>query len=81
MAASLKTDAELRQMFRERLVWDNPSAISSLRAKGLVQRIYAPSVRSVVAAMELDHVMQIITNLWCIVIKFWDHRFQCLQVR
>lgn len=46
VAASLKTDEELRQMFRDRLVWDNPADISSLRAKGLVQRIYAPSVCS-----------------------------------
>lgn len=56
MAASLKTEAELRQMFRERLVWDNPSAISSLRAKGLVQRIYAPSVRFVAFVCMAGHV-------------------------
>jgi hypothetical protein len=45
VAASLRTDEQMREMFRERLVWDKPEDITLLRAKGLVMRIYAPQVR------------------------------------
>ena len=45
IAASLRTQDELRKMFRERLVWDNPSDIALLRSKGLLTRIYGPQVR------------------------------------
>jgi hypothetical protein len=45
VAASLKTEDELRQMFRERLVWENPADIALLRSKGLLTRIYGPQVR------------------------------------
>jgi hypothetical protein len=45
IAASLKTEDELRMMFRERLVWENPADIALLRSKGLLTRIYGPQVR------------------------------------
>lgn len=44
VAAALKTDEQLRTMFNERLVWDDPKLIAQMRMKGLLQRIYAPSV-------------------------------------
>lgn len=45
IAASLRTEDELHKMFRERLVWENPSDIALLRSKGLLTRIYGPQVR------------------------------------
>ena len=45
IAAAVKTDEQLREMFNERLVWRDPHVIAQLRMRGLVQRIYAPQVR------------------------------------
>lgn len=45
IAAAVKTDEQLREMFNERLVWNDPHVIAQLRMRGLVQRIYAPQVR------------------------------------
>lgn len=45
VAASLKTEPELRRMFRERLVWDDPDLNADLISKGLLSRVHTPSVR------------------------------------
>ena len=45
VAAALKTDEQLRQMFNERLVWNDSALTAQMRMRGLVQRVYAPQVR------------------------------------
>lgn len=45
MAASLKSDAELKEWFRERLIWDDPAVVLGLLRNGLFSRIYTPQVR------------------------------------
>jgi hypothetical protein len=42
IAAAVKTDEQLRDMFVERLVWNDAHLIAQMRMRGLVQRIYAP---------------------------------------
>lgn len=44
-AASLKPEAELRQMFRDLLVWSDPQLTAKMRSLGLVDRIHTASVR------------------------------------
>lgn len=44
IAAAVKSDEQLREMFNERLVWSDPHMIAQMRMRGLVQRIYAPQV-------------------------------------
>ena len=46
MAASLKSDEELVEWFRQRLVWDDPAVVQDLLKKGLFSRIYTPQVDS-----------------------------------
>lgn len=44
LAASLKTDDELMEWFRERLVWSDAPAVKQLVKSGLFYRIYTPQV-------------------------------------
>ncbi len=44
MAASLKSDEELVDWFRQRLVWDDPAVVVDLLKRGLFSRIYTPQV-------------------------------------
>jgi len=44
LAASLKTDEELMQWFRDRLVWNDPQQVRELVRSGLFYRIYTPQV-------------------------------------
>ena len=44
MAASLKSDEELVDWFRQRLVWDDPAIVQDLLKRGLFSRIYTPQV-------------------------------------
>ena len=44
MAASLKSDEELVDWFRQRLVWDDPAVVQDLLKRGLFSRIYTPQV-------------------------------------
>lgn len=44
LAASLKTDEELFQWFKERLVWSDPDVVDGLVKNGLFIRAYAPQV-------------------------------------
>lgn len=45
LAASLKTDGELLEWFRQRLVWNDPEVVKTLVKNGLFYRIYTPQVR------------------------------------
>ena len=51
LAASLKTDAELQDWFRERLVWNDPDQVKELVKNGLFYRIYTPQARSLSSAL------------------------------
>lgn len=44
MEASLKSDDELMQWFRDRLVWGDPGVVTDLLKKGLFARLYEPQV-------------------------------------
>lgn len=45
LAASMKTDEELKEWFRERLVWNDPAVVIDLLKSGLFIRAYEPQVR------------------------------------
>ena len=53
VAAALKTDEQLRDMFNERLVWKDPEMVAQMRMRGLIERIYTPQVRSTACEMPL----------------------------
>jgi hypothetical protein len=44
LAASLKSDEELMDWFRQRLVWNDPAVVKDLVKNGLFYRIYTPQV-------------------------------------
>lgn len=44
LAASMKSDAELADWFRERLVWDNTENVVEMLKSGLFVRAYEPQV-------------------------------------
>ncbi|KAK9809195.1 hypothetical protein WJX72_011143 [[Myrmecia] bisecta] len=44
LAASLKSDTELMEWFRERLVWNDPKVVIDLLRNGLFVRLYTPQV-------------------------------------
>ncbi len=44
LEASLKSDADLLQWFRERLVWSDAATVNDLLRKGLMARLYEPQV-------------------------------------
>lgn len=44
MEASLRTDDELMDFFKERLVWDNEKDVNELMQKGLFARLYEPQL-------------------------------------
>ena len=46
LAASLKSDEELMDWFRQRLVWNDPAIVKDLVKNGLFYRIYTPQVSS-----------------------------------
>lgn len=46
LAASMKTDEELLEWFKERLVWTDPAVITNLLKAGLFIRAYEPQVPS-----------------------------------
>lgn len=41
----MKTDEELKEWFRERLVWNDPAVVIDLLKSGLFIRAYEPQVR------------------------------------
>lgn len=45
LTSSLRTEPEIRAMFRQRLVWDDTAKVKELTSIGLLQRIDRPSVR------------------------------------
>jgi len=42
--ASLRTDEELMEFFKERLVWENEKEVEDMLAKGLFARLYEPQL-------------------------------------
>lgn len=51
LAASLKTDIELMDWFRERLVWGDAAVVKDLVKSGLFYRIYTPQVCAALLAL------------------------------